>query len=35
MFLVVKENEAPNPADTSTLGAETEMLNAYNGSDLI
>ena len=35
MLLVVKKNEAPDPANIGTLGAWAEMLDANNGSDLI
>lgn len=35
MLLVVKENESSDPADVGALGAQAEMLNANNGSDLI
>jgi uncharacterized protein YlxW (UPF0749 family) len=35
MLLVVKENEAPDPANVSALGAQAEMLDANNSSDLI
>ena len=35
MLLVVKENEAPDPAHVGALGTQAEMLDANDSSDLI
>lgn len=35
MLLVVKEDEAADPANVGALGTETEMFDANNSSDLI